>query len=191
MSDTATLTRTFEGTDVPAAGSYAIDPSHSEIGFVVKHMMVSKVRGRFADFDGNITISDDPLQSSVEVNVRLDSVDTRDEKRDEHLRGGDFFDVEANKFMTYRSTGVRHVSGATYVVEGELTLNNVTKPLELTVDFEGAATDPWGGTRIGFSARGEINRDEFGVSYNAALETGGFLIGKKVTLELEVEAVKN
>ncbi len=191
MTDTATLTRSFEGTEVPAAGTYAIDPSHSQIGFVVKHMMVSKVRGRFADFGGTVTIGDDPLSSSVEVNVRLDSVDTRDAKRDEHLRSGDFFDVEANKFMQFRSTRVRHVSGATYVVEGELSLNKVTKPLELTVDFEGAATDPWGGTRIGFSARGEIDRDEFGVSYNAALETGGFLIGKKVTLELEVEAVKN
>jgi polyisoprenoid-binding protein YceI len=135
MSDTATLTRSFQGTEVPAAGTYAIDPSHSQIGFVVKHMMVSKVRGRFADFDGTVTISDDPLESSVEVNVRLDSVDTRDEKRDEHLRSGDFFDVEANKFMQYRSTSVRHLSGATYVVEGELTLNKVTKPLELTVDF--------------------------------------------------------
>src|ERR1043166_1194222 len=146
MSDTAitTLTRSFEGTEVPAAGTYAIDASHSEIGFGVKHMMVSKVRGRFADFDGTVVIGDDPLQSSVEVNVRLDSVDTRAAKRDEHLRGSDFFNTEANKFMTYRSTGVRHVSGSSYVVEGDLTLNGVTKALELAVDFEGAAKDPRG-----------------------------------------------
>lgn len=188
---TTPLTRAFEGTEVPEAGTYAIDGSHSDIGFMVKHMMVSKVRGRFTDFDGTVVIADDPLQSSVEVNVRLDSVDTRDEKRDDHLRGSDFFNTEANKFMTFRSTGVRHVSGSSYVVEGELSLNGVTKALELQVDFEGAAKDPWGGTRIGFSARGELNRDDFGVTYNAALETGGVLIGKKVTLELEVEAVKS
>ena len=188
---TTPLTRTFEGTEVPEAGTYAIDGSHSEIGFMVKHMMVSKVRGRFTDFDGTVVIADDPLQSSVEVNVRLDSVDTRDEKRDDHLRGSDFFNTEANKFMTYRSTGVRHVSGSSYVVEGELSLNGVTRELELQVDFEGAAKDPWGGTRVGFSARGELNRDDFGVTYNAALETGGVLIGKKVTLELEVEAVRS
>src|SRR5690349_22383960 len=95
---TTPLTRTFEGTEVPEAGTYAIDGSHSEIGFMVKHMMVSKVRGRFTDFDGTVVIADDPLQSSVEVNVRLDSVDTRDEKRDDHLRGSDFFNTEANKF---------------------------------------------------------------------------------------------
>ena len=191
MSDTATLTRSFEGTEIPEPSAYAIDGSHSQVGFAVKHMMVSKVRGRFADFDGTIHIADDPLQSSVEVNVRLDSVDTRDAKRDEHLRGSDFFDTESNKFMTFRSTGVRHSRGSEYVVVGDLTLLGVTKPLELTVDFEGAAKDPWGNDRIGFSARGELSRDDFGVTYNAALETGGFLIGKKVTIELEVEAVRS
>jgi polyisoprenoid-binding protein YceI len=193
MSDTTTttLTRSFEGTEVPEAGTYSVDASHSEIGFFVKHMMVSKVRGRFTDFDGSITIADDPLQSSIEVNVRLDSVDTRDEKRDEHLRSNDFFDTESNKFMTFKSTGVRHTEGNEYVVVGDLNLLGVTKSIELVVDFEGSAKDPWGGNRIGFSARGELNREDFGVTYNAALETGGVLVGKKVTLELEVEAARN
>jgi polyisoprenoid-binding protein YceI len=176
-------------TRVPT-GIWHIDPAHSSVEFQIKHMMIATVKGRFTDFEGTITIADDPLASSVEVSVQLESIDTRDEKRDEHLRGSDFLGTESNKVMTFKSTSVRHHSGSSYVVTGDLTLLGVTKPLELQLDFEGGAKDPWGGSRIGFSARGELNRDDFGVSYNAALETGGVLIGKKVTVELEIEAVR-
>jgi polyisoprenoid-binding protein YceI len=160
------------------------------VGFVVKHMMVSKVRGRFDDFAGTITISDDPGASSVEVSVQLNSVDTRDAKRDEHLRSADFFTTDQHPTMTYRSTGVRHDGDNRWLVDGDLTLLGVTRPLQLEVEFEGAAKDPWGGSRIGFSAKGEVNREDFGMTFNAALETGGVLVGKKAVIEIEAEAVK-
>ena len=192
MSDTttATLVRSVAGIEVPEPGTYALDTSHSQVGFVVKHMMVSKVRGRFDDFTGAITIADDPADSSVEVSVQLSSVDTRDAKRDEHLRSADFFSTEEHPTMTYRSTGVRHDGGNRWLVDGELTLLGITRPLQLEVEFEGAATDPWGGSRIGFSAKGEVNREDFGITFNAALETGGVLVGKKAVIEIEAEAVR-
>jgi polyisoprenoid-binding protein YceI len=192
MSDTtiATLVRSFDDTDVPEPGTYSLDASHSQVGFVVKHLMVSKVRGRFSRFQGTITIADDPLESSVEVSVELDSVDTRDAKRDEHLRSADFFSIDQHPTMTYRSTGVRHVKEDEWVIDGELSLLGVTQPLQLEVSFEGAARDPWGGDRIGFSAKGEVNREDFGMTFNAALETGGVLVGKKAILEIEAEAVR-
>jgi polyisoprenoid-binding protein YceI len=159
------------------------------VGFAVKHLMVSKVRGRFGDFEGQITIGENPSESSVDVTVQLSSVDTRDAKRDEHLRSADFFTVEESPTMTYRSTGVRHQGGNRWLVDGELTILGVTRPLELQAEFAGAARDPWGGARIGFSAKGEVDREEFGITFNAALETGGVLIGKKATIEIEAEAV--
>jgi len=192
MTDTttATLIRTVDDVQVPEPGTYSIDASHSLVGFLVKHMMVSKVRGRFSDFEGTITIAEDPAASSVEVAVKIDSIDTRDEKRDEHLRSADFFRSDEHPTMTYRSTGVRHVKADRWEVDGELTLLGITRPLPLAVSFEGAAKDPWGGTRIGFSASGDVNREDFGMTFNAALETGGVLVGKKATLEIEAEAVR-
>jgi len=192
MSDTATTTlvRSVAGIEVPEPGTYVLDTSHSQVGFVVKHMMVSKVRGRFDDFAGTINISEDPAASSVEVSVQLDSIDTRDAKRDEHLRSAEFFTTDQHPTMTYRSTGVRHDGGNRWLVDGELTLLGVTRPLQLEVEFEGAAKDPWGGSRIGFSAKGEVDREDFGMTFNAALETGGVLVGKKAVIEIEAEAVK-
>ena len=192
MSDTttATLVRSVAGIEVPEPGTYALDTSHSQVGFVVKHMMVSKVRGRFDDFTGAITIADDPAHSSVEVSVQLASIDTRDAKRDEHLRSADFFSTDEHPTMTYRSTEVRHDGGNRWLVDGDLTLLGITRPLQLEVEFEGAASDPWGGTRIGFSAKGEVNREDFGMTFNAALETGGVLVGKKAVIEIEAEAVR-
>jgi polyisoprenoid-binding protein YceI len=192
MSDTTTttLTRTVAGIEVPEPGEYVLDTSHSQVGFVVKHMMVSKVRGGFDDFAGTITIADDPAASSVEVSVQLDSVDTRDVKRDEHLRSADFFTTDQHPTMTYRSTGVRHDGDNRWLVDGDLTLLGVTRPLQLEVEFEGAAKDPWGGSRIGFSAKGELNREDFGMTFNAGLEAGGVLIGKKAVIEIEAEAVR-
>jgi polyisoprenoid-binding protein YceI len=177
-------------TGLPAPGTYALDPSHTHVGFKVRHLMVSKVRGRFADFDGAVTVAEAPLDSSVEVTVQLASVDTRDAGRDEHLRGADFFDVATNPTMSYRSTGVREVGAGRFVVDGELTLAGTTRPLELQVDFEGTATDPWGNDRIAFAATGEVDREAYGLTWNQSLETGGVLVGKKVELEIEAQLVK-
>ena len=185
MSVTETTTTT-----TPAVGTYAIDAGHSTIGFKVRHLMVSKVRGRFADFTGTVTIAEQPLDSSVEVEVQLASIDTRDEQRDGHLRSADFFDVENHPTLTFRSTGVRHLHGDRYQVDGELSLLGTTKPFTLDLTFEGATADPWGGTRAGFSASGELDREDFGLTWNQALEAGGFVVGKRVEIEIEAEIVK-
>ena len=182
--------RLVEGQEVPVAGTYALDPSHSEVGFAVRHVMVSKTRGRFSDFAGTIEIGENPLESSVSVTIQTAGVDTGDEQRDAHLRSGDFFDSEAWPTMTYQSRSVRQVGEGRYVVDGDLTIKGVTKPVPLDVSFEGGATDPWGGTRIGFSAKAELNREDFGLTWNQALETGGVLVSKKVSIEIEAEAVK-
>lgn len=175
---------------LPAAATYGIDVSHSHVGFKIRHLMVSKTRGRFADFEGVVTIAEEPLDSSVEVTVQLASIDTRDAGRDEHLRSADFFDVEQYPTMTFRSTGIREAGAGQYKLDGELSLRGVTKPLVLDVSFEGTVTDPWGGQRAAFLATGEIDRDDFGLSWNQALETGGVVLGKKVEIEIEVELVK-
>jgi polyisoprenoid-binding protein YceI len=181
--------RSVESVEVPVAGTYAIDPSHTHVGFSVRHLMVSKVKGSFSGVSGTINIADDPLQSSVEVSVDMASIDTRDEQRDAHLRSPDFFDVENFPTMTYASTAVRADGGNRWLVDGELTIHGVTRSVPLEVTFEGAGADPWGGVRAGFSARAEIDREDFGLTWNQVLETGGIAVGKTVTIDLEVEAV--
>jgi polyisoprenoid-binding protein YceI len=182
--------RTLDGIEIPAPGTYAIDPSHTHVGFAVRHLMVSKVRGRFAGVSGTINLAPDPLDSSVEATIDMASIDTRDEQRDAHLRSPDFFDVEKYPTMTYRSTAVRPTGKGQWLVEGELTLHGVTRPVPLEVTFEGAGADPWGGVRAGFSAKAEIDREDFGLTWNQVLETGGIAVGKKVNIEIEVEAVR-
>ena len=183
-------TRNFNGLEIPEAGTYAIDTSHSAAQFTVRHLMVAKTKGRFTDFSGEITIADDPLQSSVAVTIQAGSINTGDDKRDGHLRTGDFLDVEQFPTLTYVSRSVRHVKDEHFVVEGDLTVHGVTKPVALELDYEGTVGDPWGGVRAVFSAKTKINREEFGLTYNQALETGGVLIGKDITIDLEVEAVR-
>jgi polyisoprenoid-binding protein YceI len=185
---TSPLTRTVDGTEVPAAGTYALDVSHSSVGFSVRHLMVSKTKGRFADFAGTVTIAEDPLDSSVEVEIQAASVDTRDETRDGHLRSPDFFDAERFPTISYRSTKVTP-AGKGWTVEGDLTVGDVTRSVPLEVSFEGAAKDPWGGNRIGFTARTELDREAFGLTWNQALETGGVLVGKQVKIDIEAEAI--
>ena len=182
--------RIVHGEELPAAGTYSLDVSHSQVGFAVRHLMVSKTRGRFSDFAGTVEIAGNPLESSVAVTIQTASIDTRDEQRDGHLRSGDFFDAGTHPAMTYVSRSVRESGKGHYVVEGDLTIKGVTRPVPLELTFEGGATDPWGGVRIGFSARAELDREAFGLSWNQALETGGVLVGKKVTIEIEAEAVK-
>src|SRR5688572_1447812 len=182
--------RVIDGEELPVAGSYALDASHSEVGFAARHLMVSKVRGRFSDVAGTIEIGENPLESSVSVTIQTASIDTRDEQRDGHLRSDDFFGVESHPTITYVSRSVRKAGKGRYVVEGDLTVKGVSQPLPLDLTFEGGATDPWGGVRIGFAARAEIDREAFGLTWNQALETGGVLVGKKIAIEIEAEAVK-
>jgi len=195
MSPTTTSTsnpavRIVGNEELPAAGTYAIDASHSQVGFAVRHMMVSKTRGRFSDFAGTVEIAEDPLESSVSVTIQTASIDTRDEQRDGHLRSGDFFDAEAWPTITYQSRSVRQAGKGEYVVDGDLTVKGVTRAVPLELTFEGGGSDPWGNVRLGFSAKAELDREAFGLTWNQALETGGVLVGKKVAIEIEAEAVK-
>ena len=172
------------------AGTWDLDPAHTEIGFSVRHMMISKVRGRFGTFSGSFTIGDSPESSSVEVEVDLASIDTNNADRDGHLRSADFFAADANPTMSFRSTAVRP-AGDDWQVDGDLTLAGVTKPLTLTVEALGVVPQsPFGDTRIGFSATGSIDRREFGIEWNAPVEGGGVVVGHKVDLALEVEGVR-
>lgn len=175
---------------LPATGTYAIDPSHSQVGFKVRHLVVSKVRGTFDEFDATLHVAEQPVDSSVEVTVQLASIDTRDAGRDGHLRSADFFDVENHPTMTYRSTAVREVGDGRLEVDGELTVLGVTRPLRLQATFEGVAKDPWGNTKVAFSATGKLNREEFGITWNQALESGGVLVGKDIDLEIEAQFVQ-
>jgi polyisoprenoid-binding protein YceI len=170
------------------AGTWAIDHAHTEVGFTVRHMMVSKVRGRFADFEGTIVTGANPLDSSVNASIDLGSISTNNEQRDAHIRSADFFDVENHPKMIYRSTGVRP-AGDRFVLDGELTLRGITRQVPLTLELNGFGPDPYGGIRAGFSATAEINRQDFGVNWNAAIEAGGVVVSDKVTIHLEVEAV--
>jgi polyisoprenoid-binding protein YceI len=190
MTGTLTLTRSVGGIEVPLPGTYVLDTSHTHAGFAARHLMVSKVRGRFATVTGKITVADDPTESVVDVSIGAASVDTRDEQRDAHLRSPDFLDVETYPTLTFRSTSVKPLGGDRWSVEGDLTVRDVTKPVHLDVTFEGASADPWGNARIGVSAKGELNREDYGLTWNVSLETGGVLVGKKVQLEIEAEGIR-
>jgi len=174
-----------------AASTWNIDPSHSAIAFTVRHMVVSKTRGRFTKWSGQLRFDpEDPAASSVEVNIEPGSIDTADAQRDAHLRSPDFFDVEKFPGASFRSTKVEDRGGDRYRVTGDLTLRGVTRPVVLDVTYEGSGKDPWGGERAGFSASTSLERKQFGLEWNKALETGGLLVGEKVDLTLEIEAIK-
>jgi polyisoprenoid-binding protein YceI len=167
------------------------DTTHSSVNFHVRHLMVSKVHGRFASWSGNLVFDpEDPTRSSVEVVIDAGSVDTKEPKRDEHLRSPDFFDVEKYPQLTFKSTKVDKTSDDTLDVHGDLTIHGVTRPVVLTVEIGGVAKDPWGGTRAGFSAKTSISRKDFGLTWNVALETGGILVGDKIDIGLEIEAIQ-
>ena len=185
-----TLTRTDQGVEIPAPGTFVLDQSHSEVGFVTRHMMVAKVRGSFGEFDGTITVAEDPSESSVEASIKVGSIDTRESRRDAHLRSADFFDAEQYPVATFKSTKVSPDGPGTWRVEGELTIREVTRPVVLDVEFNGVVQDPYGGQRIGFSATAEINREDFGMTYNALLESGGVVVSKTARIEIDGEAVR-
>jgi polyisoprenoid-binding protein YceI len=190
MTDFVASTREFEGLQIPAAGTYELDAAHKRVGFVARHLMVSKVRGNFAEASATITIAEDPLQSSVVATINTASVQTGQVDRDNHLRTGDFFEAEKYPTMEFRSTGIKSHAGAEFVLDGELTIKDVTKPVELVVEFEGATTSPYGQAVFGFSATAEIDREDWGLTWNMALETGGVMIGKKIKIEIEGEAIR-
>jgi polyisoprenoid-binding protein YceI len=170
-------------------GTWNVDPTHSGLNFTVKHLMVSKVRGRFGAFSGTIVIDADPLKSSVNASAQVASIDTNEKSRDEHLRTGDFFDAEKFPTIDFASTKIEK-AGDDFVLHADLTIKGVTKNVKFDLEFEGTGKDPWGNLKAGFSAKTEINRKDWGLEYNAALETGGVLIGEKVKLELDIQAVK-
>jgi polyisoprenoid-binding protein YceI len=169
-------------------GTWDIDPAHSDISFTVRHLMVSKVRGHFRSFSGEIVTAEDPLDSSVTVTVDLASIDTNNEQRDDHVRTADFLDVATYPTMTYRSTSISQ-DGDGWLADGELSLHGVTRPVQLAVELNGFATDPWGGTRAGFSATAQINRRDFGIDVSLPMDGGGVVVGDKIQIALEIEAV--
>lgn len=181
MSDTTTI-------EIPGykAGTWVLDPSHSEVRFSVRHMMISKVRGVFAVKSATIVAPENPLETTVTASVDAASIDTKDEGRDAHLRSADFFDVETFPTIDFVSTGVR-VEDGNFLVDGNLTLHGVTKPVTFEVEFGGFGTDPYGNYKAGATAKTVINREDFGLTWNAALETGGVLVGKDVTIELDLQ----
>jgi polyisoprenoid-binding protein YceI len=171
-------------TELPA-GTWNVDASHSELGFVARHLMVTKVRGQFKEFEGTVKVGDDLASSQVTAVVQLASVDTGSADRDNHLRSADFFDVENNPTMSFTSTEVTPTS-----LVGDLTIKGVTKQVTFDLDFNGLATDPWGNTKAGFEASTEINRKDFGLEWNVALEGGGVLVSEKIKINLDIQLVK-
>ncbi|MEV4130953.1 YceI family protein [Dactylosporangium sp. NPDC049742] len=183
-------TREYNGVAIPTPGKFDIDPAHTRVSFVAKHLMVSKVRGGFTKATGTIVIAEDPLESHVEVEIDAASIDTGVADRDGHLRSADFLDVEKWPALTFKSTRVTGFSGGEFKLVGDLTIRDVTRQVELDVEFEGHAKSPWGQEVIGFSATTEIDREDFGITWNQALETGGVLVGKKVKIEIGAEGVR-
>ena len=177
--------------DDATATTFSIDASHTEVGFEVKHLMISTVRGRFGAVEGTIELNEaDPEKSSVEVTIEAASIDTRAEQRDAHLRSPDFFDVEKYPTLSFRSTSVTMPEKGRYKVTGDLTIRDVTREVVLDVNDEGRGVDPWGGERAAFSATTRIDRRDFGLTWNQGLETGGVLVGNDVKIVLDVQAVK-
>lgn len=175
---------------LPQTGTWTFDPAHTVIGATVRHLMAAKVRGTFKTFDGTISVNDDLEQSSVQLTIDAASIDTGAEDRDNHLRSADFLDVENHPTIEFRSTTVRPVGGNDYEVEGELTMRGETRSVTLRVAFLGLVTDPWGNDKAIFSGSTKINREDWGLTWNQALETGGWLVGKTIDIEFDVQAAR-
>ena len=185
---TASGTREYNGTLVPAPGVYDLDQAHTTVEFIARHLMITKVRGRFSSFTGTVTVAEVPEDSSVDVTIDAASIETSHEQRDAHLRSADFFEADKYPTLTFKSTSVKR-DGEDWKVTGDLTVRDVTRPVVLDVEFDGANTTPWGTQAVAFSASTEIDREDWGLTYNQALETGGVVVGKKVRIELNVEAI--
>ena len=190
MSDrTVSVLRTHDDRLIPVAGVYDIDGPHTSVEFVGRHLMITKVRGRFSDVGGRIAIDEEPTKSHVEVEIGVASVSTGNDDRDAHLKSGDFFDVEHYPTIAFASTTVRPLRENTWEVVGDLTVHGTTRAITLQVDFDGGGSSPMGDERIGFSAATDVNREDFGLTWNVALETGGLLVGKTARIELAVQAI--
>ena len=170
------------------AGTWKIDPVHSDVAFTVRHMMVSKVRGHFTRFEGELVLAPDPLDSTVTATIDLSSIDTNNPTRDDDLRSANYLQIQTHPTMTYRSTGIRHSEDG-FDVDGELTLHGVTRRVPLALDVNGFARDPYGGTRAGFSATAEIDRKDFGITTNIPMDGGGVVIGDRIQIYIEIEAI--
>lgn len=186
MTDVTTTTSLRE-----LDGTYAIDASHSRVGFSTRHAMVTKVRGAFNEVEGSATTGPDLQGARIEVTMQVASIDTRSADRDGHLKSADFFDVETYPTITFTSTEVTAVDSDTLRVTGDLTIKDVTRPVTIDFEYAGAATDPFGNQRVGFEGSTVVNRKDFGLTWNAALETGGVLVAEKATLEFEISAIKS
>ncbi|SEC44399.1 Polyisoprenoid-binding protein YceI [Streptomyces sp. 2131.1] len=192
-NDAATAVTTAEVDPALAAltGDYTIDPAHSSIGFTVRHAMVTNVRGSFAEHEGSLKLDgSDPANSTASIDVRIASVDTGIKDRDGHLVSGDFFDAEKFPLMTFRSTSAEQLGGDKYRVTGDLTIKDVTRPLSIDLEFNGSAKDVYGNERVGFEGGAEILRSDWGLTWNAALETGGVMVSDKVKLNFDISAIK-
>lgn len=172
------------------SGNFTIDPTHSELGFVARHAMVTKVRGSFTDFNGTASSDGDLNNAKINVEIKVDSVDTRNADRDAHLRSGDFFEAEKFPTMTFASTEITAKDDETLQVTGDLTIKDVTKSITIDFDFQGEAVDPWGQTRIGFEGSTVINRRDFGLTWQTSLDNGGVLVSEKITLNFDISAVQ-
>ncbi|MER5587677.1 YceI family protein [Streptomyces asoensis] len=189
---TAAATATVSPELAALTGAYTIDPAHSTIGFVARHAMVTNVKGKFNEFTGALHLDGtDPSKSSASIDVTMDSIDTGSADRDGHLKTADFFKTDEFPQMTFRSTATQALGGDDYRVTGDLTILGVTKPLTIDLEFNGAAKDPFGNERVGFEGKAEILRSDWGLTWNAALETGGVLVSDKIKLNFDISAIKN
>ena len=182
-------TRTWRDLEIPPAGTYDIDPAHTTLEIIARHMMIAKVRGRFEQFSGQIEVGEDPAESRAEVEIEAGSINTAEEQRDAHLKSPDFLDVEGWPRITFLAEGPEHVEGNRFRIPAELTIRDQTRPVDLEFTLEGVGVDPWGNTRAIFSGAFTINREDFGMTWNQTLETGGVLVGKELRAEIDCQAV--
>ena len=168
---------------------WTIDPTHSEVGFKVKHMMFTNVKGLFNDYSADIDFNDDLKEANLQFEAKINSIFTNNTDRDNHLKSADFFDAEQYPTLNFKSTKIEG-NGSEYEITGDLTIKGITKPIKLNAEFSGLMTDPWGNTKVGLNLDGKINRKDFGLTYNAALETGGVLVGEDVKLNAEIQLVE-
>ena len=192
-TETSTAAATSVNPDLAAlTGDYSLDPAHSTIGFVARHAMVTNVKGKFNDFTGSLHLDGgDPSKSTASIDVKMDSIDTGSADRDGHLKSADFFKTDEFPTMTFRSTSAQALGGDDYRITGDLTILGVTGPLTIDLEFNGSAKDPFGNERVGFEGKAEILRSEWGLTWNAALETGGVLVSDKIKLNFDISAIRN
>jgi polyisoprenoid-binding protein YceI len=187
MAQSGVRSREYQGVPIPPAGTYELDTVHTVVGFVARHML-SKVRGQFTEFSGTIEVGESPKDSRVDVEVKTGSITTHTQKRDEHLMSGDFLEIEKHPVLTFTSTAVRLTGGTSFELDGDLTIKDITRPVTLSGEFLGWGPNMQGEPMLAASAKTTIDREEWDMTWNMAVETGGFLVGKKVDLEIEVEA---